>query len=181
MKYVFKKGEKVVFDGGELNKIFTVDMSHLTELEYVVLEDYSSEDHEFVELRSSLGKHIRVSGCAVVALSVVGATPTTQKLTIKDKLRGCAFKGTILKNTHGTKNQAFFKGFSEEEFFVDSVSGKYIYGYPDGYYGQKQFRMQFDAHEVRFYHEGQTSPDAVPNLTILDMIHHTDLDVLKNS
>lgn len=181
MKYIFKKGERVVFDIGELNKIFTVDMSHLVGLDYVVLEDYSSEDHGFVELRSSLGKKIRVSGYAVPALVLIEPTSITKKLTIKEKLTGCAFKGTILKNCRGTKNQAFYKEFSDKEFFVKSLSGKYVYGYPEGYYGQDKFLMQFDAHEVRFYHEDQTSPDAAPNLTIIDMINHIDLEQVKNT
>lgn len=182
MKYVFKKGERVVFDINKLSKIFNVYMGHLDGSEYEVLEDYSPEEHEFVELRSSLGNNVRViSGYSASALVVVRSGLHNNKLTIKEKLKGCAFKGTPCENIDGMIGVSFQDGFDGVEFLVDTTSGKYVYGYPVGFFGKESHRMAFYAHEVRFYHENQTSPDAVPNLTILDMIHHIDLEQVKNT
>lgn len=91
---------------------------------------------------------------------------SSAKLKTKDKLRGHAFKGTILKNTTGMKNQELIDKFQESEFLLDSFSGKYVYGFPVGHFGDRKYRFQFDLSSVRFYMESQEAECSVPVLPL---------------
>lgn len=83
-------------------------------------------------------------------------------LKTKDKLRGHAFKGTVLKNTTGTKNQDLIDKFQGEEFLLDSFSSKYVYGFPVGHFGDLEFRFQLELSSVLFYTTGQDFVDNKP-------------------
>lgn len=94
------------------------------------------------------------------------------KLKTKDKLRGHAFKGTILKNTTCIKNQELIDQFQGEEFLLDSFSSKYVYGFPVGHFGDLNFRFQFELSSVRFYSEDQDAQDSSPYIPLQNYICH---------
>lgn len=93
-------------------------------------------------------------------------------LKTKDKLRGHAFKGIILKNTTGNKNQELIDQFQGKEFLLDSFSGKYVYGFPVGHFGDLNFRFQFELSSVRFYSEDQDTQDSSPYIPLQNYICH---------
>lgn len=94
------------------------------------------------------------------------------KLKTKDKLRGHAFKGNVLKNTKGTKNQELIDKFQGEEFLLDSFSSKYVYGFPVGHFGEPDFRFQLDLSSVRFYSDDQDAQDSNPYIPLQNYICH---------
>lgn len=97
---------------------------------------------------------------------------TPKRVPTKNKLRGHAFKGTILKNTTGTKNQELIDQFQGEEFLLDSFSSKYVYGFPVGHFGDLDFRFQLELSSVRFYSEGQDDQDSTPYIPLQNYICH---------
>lgn len=116
-----------------------------------------------------------VSNNALIHATVVRKAGYVEpkKLSLMEKLVGCTFKFGLLKNTRGAKNQNFIDKFSGSEFVFQSFSGAYVYGYPVGHFGDPDYRCQFDASAVRFFHEDQDSVDSVPDITLLKKIKHT--------
>lgn len=129
---------------------------------------------EFGNLSVSLvGTRLRVSSGQLSDAHIVERYVEPKKLSLMEKLAGCTFKFGLLKNTRGAKNQKFIDQFSGSEFVFQSFSGAYVYGYPVGHYGDPDYRCQFDASAVRFFHEDQDSFDSVPDITLLKKIKHT--------
>ena len=100
------------------------------------------------------------------SIKVASEENIPKRVTTKNKLRGHAFKGTILKNTTGMKNQELIDKFQGSEFLLDSFSGKYVYGFPVGHFGDREYRFQFDLSSVRFYMEAQEVESSVPVLPL---------------
>lgn len=97
---------------------------------------------------------------------------TPKRVPTKNKLRGHAFKGTILKNTTGAKNQELIDQFQGEELLLDSFSSKYVYGFPVGHFGDLKFRFQLELASVRFYSDGQDAQDSTPCIPLQNYICH---------
>lgn len=97
---------------------------------------------------------------------------TPKRVPTKDKLRGHAFKGAILKNTTSVKNQELIDQFQGEEFLLDSFSSKYVYGFPVGHFGDLNLRFQFELSSVRFYSEDQDAQDSHPYIPLQNYICH---------
>jgi len=95
------------------------------------------------------------------------------KVKTKDKLRGHAFKGVVLKNTTGTKNQGLIDQFQDEEFLLDSFSGLYVYGFPVGHFGDLKYRFQLELTSVHFYSEDQDLKDDIPYIPLQNYICRT--------
>ena len=112
------------------------------------------------------GGYFNILECRYGSIKVATEENTPKRVTTKNKLRGHAFKGTILKNTTGTKNQELIDEFKESEFLLDSFSGKYVYGFPVGHFGDRKYRFQFDLSSVRFYMESQEAECSVPVLPL---------------
>lgn len=91
-------------------------------------------------------------------------------ISTKRKLRGCAFKGTILKNTTGVKDENLMQDFMDKEFLLDSFSSKYVYGFPVGHFGDNKYRFQFDTSSVKFYSDSQVCLDSSPYINLTTMI-----------
>lgn len=128
---------------------------------------------EFGNLSVSLVGHRRVSSGDLSDAHIVERYVEPKKLSLMEKLTGCTFKFGLLKNTRGVKNQSLIEKFSDSEFVLQTFSGKYVYGYPVGHYGDPDYRFQFDAGEVRFFHEEQFGVDDIPHIPLLTKIKHT--------
>lgn len=133
---------------------------------------------------SSIGSLVQVKLCGVdgavfnilesqyVLIKVATEENIPKRVPTKDKLRGHAFKGTILKNTTSIKNQELIDQFQGEEFLLDSFSSKYVYGFPVGHFGDLNFRFQFELSSVRFYSEDQDAQDSIPYVPLQNYICH---------
>lgn len=97
---------------------------------------------------------------------------TPKRVPTKNKLRGHAFKGIVLKNTTGVKNQELIEQFQGEEFLLDSFSSKYVYGFPVGHFGDLNFRFQLELSSVRFYSEDQDLKVHIPYIPLQNYICH---------
>lgn len=128
---------------------------------------------EFGNLSVILVGQGRVSSGDLSDAHIVERYVEPKKLSLMEKLAGCTFKFGLLKNTRGAKNQDFIDQYSGSEFVFQSFSGAYVYGYPVGHFGDPDYRCQFDASAVRFFHEDQDSVDSVPDITLLKKIKHT--------
>lgn len=110
--------------------------------------------------------------CRYDSIRVATEENTPKRVPTKNKLRGHAFKGAILKNTTGAKNQELIDQFQGEEFLLDSFSSKYVYGFPVGHFGDLNFRFQLELSSVRFYSEGQDAQDSTPYIPLQNYICH---------
>lgn len=106
------------------------------------------------------------------SIKVATEENTPKRVPTKNKMRGHAFKGVVLKNTTGTKNQELIDQFQGEEFLLDSFSSKYVYGFPVGHFGDLNFRFQLELASVRFYSEGQDAQDSTPYIPLQNYICH---------
>lgn len=106
------------------------------------------------------------------SIKVASEENIPKRIPTKNKIRGHAFKGTILKNTKGTKNQDLIDKFQGEEFLLDSFSSKYVYGFPVGHFGDLKFRFQLELSSVRFYSDDQDAQDSNPYIPLQNYICH---------
>ena len=116
------------------------------------------------------GANFSIPECRYGSIKVATEENTPKRVTTKNKLRGHAFKGVVLKNTKGTKNQDLIDKFQGEEFLLDSFSSKYVYGFPVGHFGDLSFRFQLELSSVRFYSDDQDVQDSTPYIPLQNYI-----------
>lgn len=118
------------------------------------------------------GARFVIPECRYGSIKVATEENTPKRLPTKNKLRGHAFKGVVLKNTKGTKDQGLIDQFQGEEFLLDSFSSKYVYGFPVGHFGDLKFRFQMELSSVRFYSDDQDTQDSTPYIPLQNYICH---------
>lgn len=130
-------------------------------------------EKSFGSLSILIAGHFPFSSGDLSDATIVSRYKEPKKLSLIEKMQGCTFKFGLIKNTRGTINDCLIENFKDSEYIFQSFSGKFVYGYPVGHYGDRNYRFQFDATQVMFYMDGQDSEDSVPNVSLLKKIKMT--------